>query len=64
LRGITVNAAKALGLQASHGTIESGKAADLAVFDIARPAELAHWIGGNPAVGVMRAGRWSKALCT
>ncbi|MDQ7247936.1 imidazolonepropionase [Dongia sedimenti] len=63
LRGITVNAAKALGLQASHGTIEAGKAADLAVFDIGRPAELAYWIGGNPTAAVLRAGRWSKPLC-
>jgi imidazolonepropionase len=63
LRGVTVNAAKALGLSRSHGTIEAGKAADLAVFDIARPAELAYWIGGNPTAGVLRAGRWSKAPC-
>jgi imidazolonepropionase len=60
LRGITVNAARALGLSKSHGTIEAGKAADLVVFDIARPAELAYWIGGTPTVGVMRAGSWSR----
>jgi imidazolonepropionase len=60
LRGITVNAAKALGLSKSHGTIEAGKAADLVVFDIARPAELAYWIGGTPTVGVMRAGQWTR----
>jgi imidazolonepropionase len=60
LRGITVNAAKALGLAKTHGTIEAGKAADLAVFDIARPAELAYWIGGNPTAGVLKAGRWSR----
>jgi imidazolonepropionase len=60
LRGVTVNAAKALGLSASHGTIEAGKAADLAVFDIARPAELAYWIGGTPTVGVLRAGQWIR----
>jgi len=63
LRGVTVNAAKALGFAKSHGTLEVGKAADLAVFDIARPAELAYWIGGNPTAGVMRAGQWSKKLC-
>jgi imidazolonepropionase len=60
LRGVTVNAAKALGLSASHGTIEVGKVADLVVFDIARPAELAYWIGGTPTVGVMRAGSWTR----
>jgi len=63
LRGVTVNAARALRLSASHGTIEAGKAADLAVFDIARPAELAYWIGGNPCRGVLQAGRWSRPLC-
>jgi imidazolonepropionase len=63
LRGVTVNAAKALGLSQSHGTIEVGKAADLVVFDIARPAELAYWIGGTPTAGVLRAGKWSKPLC-
>jgi hypothetical protein len=30
------------------------------VFDIARPAELAYWIGGTPTVGVMRAGQWTR----
>jgi imidazolonepropionase len=60
LRGVTVNAAKALGLAKSHGTIEAGKAADLVVFDIARPAELAYWIGGTPTVAVMRAGQWTR----
>ncbi len=60
LRGITVNAAKALGIGKTHGTIEAGKAADLVVFDIARPAELAYWIGGTPTVGVMRAGQWTR----
>jgi imidazolonepropionase len=60
LRGITVHAAKALGLSKSHGTIEAGKAADLVVFDIARPAELAYWIGGTPTAGVMRAGQWTR----
>jgi len=63
LRGVTVNAARALGLAASHGSLEAGKMADLVVWDIARPAELAYWIGGNPAAGVMQAGRWSRALC-
>jgi len=63
LRGVTVHAARALGLAASHGAIEAGKAADLVVWDVARLAELAYWIGGNPAVGVMQAGHWSRGLC-
>ena len=60
LRGVTCNAAKALGLAKTHGTIEAGKAADLVVFDIARPAELAYWIGGTPTAAVMRAGQWTR----
>ncbi len=45
LAGATRIAAKALGLEGEIGTIEAGKAADLAVWDIARPAELAYWLG-------------------
>ncbi len=43
--GATRVAAKALGLQAETGTLEAGKAADLAVWDIQRPAELCYWLG-------------------
>ena len=45
LAGATRHAAKALGLEAEIGTIEAGKAADLAVWDISRPAELCYWLG-------------------
>jgi len=45
LAGMTVNAARALGLQREIGTIASGKAADLCVWRVSRPAELAYWIG-------------------
>ncbi len=45
LAGATGNAARALGLQDEIGTLEAGKAADLAVWDISRPAELAYWLG-------------------
>lgn len=47
LAGVTRNAARALGL-ADCGTIEPGKRADLAVWDIEHPAELAYRIGFNP----------------
>ena len=56
LAGVTRNAAAALGLDASHGTLEPGKAADFALWDIARPAELAYRFGTNPCAGVVRAG--------
>jgi len=57
LAGLTRNAAAALGLGKSHGTLERGKAADFAVYAIERPAELAYRIGWNPCVGRVLAGR-------
>jgi imidazolonepropionase len=57
LAGITVHGARALGLSETHGTLEVGKAADLAIWDIERPAELAYRIGFNPLAGVVKDGR-------
>ena len=45
LAGMTVHAAKALGLEKEVGTLSAGKAADLCVWRVSRPAELAYWIG-------------------
>lgn len=56
LAGFTVHAARALGLQASHGTLQVGKAADFALWEIDSPAELAYAIGANPCIGRVRAG--------
>ena len=47
LAGATRNAARALGM-ADTGTIEAGKRADLAVWNVEHPAELAYRIGFNP----------------
>jgi imidazolonepropionase len=47
LAGMTRHAATALGLHAETGTLEAGKAADLAVWNISEPAELAYWLGGD-----------------
>ncbi|GAA4030528.1 imidazolonepropionase [Sphingomonas rosea] len=46
--GMTRNAALALGLEQEVGTVEPGKAADLAVWRIAEPAELGYWLGLLP----------------
>ncbi|MEO7065934.1 MAG: imidazolonepropionase [Rhodanobacter sp.] len=46
LRGITVNAARALGLT-DRGTLTVGQRADLAVWRVKQPAELCYWIGGQ-----------------
>jgi imidazolonepropionase len=48
LAGVTREAARALGLQAQTGTLEVGKSADFAIWDIERPAELVYRIGFNP----------------
>jgi imidazolonepropionase len=55
LRGATVNAARALG-RADLGTLAPGKRADLAIWDIARPADLAYALGANPCRAVVNAG--------
>ena len=47
LAGITTHAARALGLS-DRGRIAPGLRADLVVWDVARPAELAYRIGFNP----------------
>ncbi len=57
LAGVTRNAARALGLGETHGTLEPGKTADFAIWDIERPAELAYRIGFNPLAGVVKDGR-------
>jgi len=56
LAGFTINAARALGMQATHGTLEVGKAADFALWEVDSPAELAYAIGANPCVARVRAG--------
>src|SRR6185437_13209558 len=56
LAGTTRNAARALGL-ADRGTLDMGKRADIAFWDVDEPAELAYRIGGNPCAGVVREGR-------
>jgi len=48
LAGVTREAAKALGVGATTGTIAPGKAADLAIWNAAHPSELAYFIGHNP----------------
>jgi imidazolonepropionase len=42
---MTREGARALGLQDEMGTVTAGKAADLAVWRVERPAELCYWIG-------------------
>jgi imidazolonepropionase len=58
LAGVTREAARALGLAADCGTLEVGKTVDLAIWDVAHPAELAYRIGFNPlSERILGAGR-------
>lgn len=45
LAGATREAARALGLQDEIGTLERGKSADLAIWNISHPSELSYWLG-------------------
>jgi imidazolonepropionase len=52
----TVNAAAALRLQRSKGTIEPGKDADLAIFDVDDFREIAYWFSWNRCAEMVVAG--------
>jgi imidazolonepropionase len=56
-RGVTVNAAKALGRSDRIGTLEPGKDADFVIWDVTEPAEAPYRMGFNPAWMVFRQGR-------
>ena len=56
IRGVTINAARALGLDDEIGSLTVGKIADFALYDIARPADLAYAIGINPCAEVANGG--------
>jgi imidazolonepropionase len=55
LRGMTVNAARALGL-GDRGALVAGARADFVVWDAGHPNELAYWFGRNSCRRVVRAG--------
>jgi imidazolonepropionase len=56
LAGVTREAAGALGLS-DRGTIEIGKRADLAIWDISHPRDLSYWLGSQPLSGLFISGR-------
>jgi imidazolonepropionase len=56
LAAVTTHAAAALGLS-DRGALAPGLRCDLALYAISRPAELCYWIGGNPCIARVVAGR-------
>ncbi len=56
LRGVTCEAARALGLAAELGTLEAGKSCDLAIWNVQEPAELVYRMGFNPLHQRVRCG--------
>lgn len=56
LAAVTREAARALGLAHDRGTLEAGKRADIAIWDIGHPRELSYWLGLNPLRGLLIAG--------
>jgi len=59
LLGVTANAAHALGLK-DRGTIAVGQKADLALWNVSRPGDLAYPLGFNPLTAVIRNGELIK----
>ena len=55
--GITVHAARALGLQDTHGTLAVGRPANFVLWNLRDAAELAYWFGQRPVRMVVRHGR-------
>jgi imidazolonepropionase len=54
--GVTVHAARALGLAGEAGALVPGARADLVVWDVDRPAQLVYWIGASPVHAVVKRG--------
>ena len=59
LAGATREAARALGLLDDRGTLEVGKRADIAVWDISHPRELAYWTGTPQLAETIASGQTS-----
>jgi len=56
LAGVTTHAARALGLQDTHGAIATGRPANFVLWNVTEAAELAYWIGQRPVRAVVRQG--------
>ena len=57
LLGVTKHAARALKLDASHGTLSLDKAADMAVWDVSHPRDLSYYLGSQPLYQLIKNGK-------
>jgi imidazolonepropionase len=64
LAGVTTHAARALGLQGTHGLIAVGRPANFVLWNLREAAELAYWLGARPVRGIVRQGRIAGTVGT
>ena len=57
LVALTINAAAALGLADTHGSLEEGKHADVAIWKVDSHALLPYWLGADLVQTVVKRGR-------
>lgn len=62
LAGVTVHAARALGLAHTHGVLGAGRPANFVLWDAADASELAYWFGRRAVQCVVRQGRVAQEL--
>jgi imidazolonepropionase len=57
LASVTRHAARALGLQGTHGTLGVGRPANFLLWNVRTPAAFAYWMGERPLATIVRQGR-------
>ena len=57
-----IRQARSVGLEHEVGSLEAGKRADLAFWNVDTVEELTYWVGATPCAGTMKDGRMTSAL--
>jgi len=60
LTAMTLNGARALGLDEQTGSLQAGKSADIALWQIQHPAELCYWLGDDACHASAYQGKFMK----